>query len=449
MKLACLVASVMGASAMVDVAHGQTSEALMDALVRKGILTEQEAEDIKADLARENAAVNNVRAPGKNTAGIELSGDFRGRFENFTADDDSFTTRNRWRYRLRVQAEAEFYERFEVGLRLASGEGAFDDVDAAPLGGDPISGNQTFNNNASGKDLWVDKAYATWRALETLDSSGSLTFGKMSNPFVFSPLVFDSDYTPEGLATSWSHAFNDEHMLGFAAGGFVLDEISGDSDDPYMLGAQLRFDSIWSYNEAHKPKLSTSAGVAVLSISNEEMLTNVAVPNGQQGNSRTPAGVLDSNFNPFVLDGTITYYFDSAPLYNGFFPVSLVGNYINNPAARSDDDGYSIGIQLGKAGKKATWSLAYEWRHLGRDAWYEEIVDSDFGALYTAAFPGGRTGYRPGTNIEGHIVTANYSPYNALTLGVTWFYTHLIDEPAGSTGDGLMSRLQVDAMLKF
>jgi len=61
--------------------RAQSSEALMDALVRKGILTEQEAEDIKADVSKENKQYNKWIF---NKDGIEykLYGDVRGRYES-------------------------------------------------------------------------------------------------------------------------------------------------------------------------------------------------------------------------------------------------------------------------------------------------------------------------------------------------------------------------------
>ena len=76
----------------------------MDALVRKGILTEQEAEDIKADVAKENRQYNKVTVEGKTVSGLKLYGDFRGRYEYFSSENDAFVDRNRFRYRLRTSS---------------------------------------------------------------------------------------------------------------------------------------------------------------------------------------------------------------------------------------------------------------------------------------------------------------------------------------------------------
>jgi hypothetical protein len=87
---------------------------------------------------------------------------------------------------------------------------------------------------------------------------------------------------------------------------------------------------------------------------------------------------------------------------------------------------------------------------LGGDSWYEEMTDSDFGAFYQGTWPNGGLGpgYGAGTNVRGHHVKAVYALFDAMTLGITYGRTHLIDEfPAGSNSD--MSRLIVDAIWKF
>jgi hypothetical protein len=446
-------------------AFGQTAEALMEVLVRKGILTEQEAEDIKVELARENDSANKVKAPGKTTKRIEIYGDFRGRYENFSSsevfipgnDDDlelvgrKFGSRSRWRYRARVGVKAALTENFEVGMRIGSGD--IDRASRVLAGIDPISQNQTMYNNASKKGVFIDLAYGRWAYSNypLTPWSGDLAFGKIKNPYTFSKLVFDSDYTPEGFGGQVGYQFNLEHQLTANGGAFVLDEFSTDSDDPYMVGGQLRFDSIWKYNAAFKPKISSSLGVAYMYIGNEDGLVNGAVPNINVGNTRDATGAPVARFQPVILDGALTYTLDRVPYYSGFFPITLKGEYMKNTGYDDNDTGYSVGIKFGKAGKKATWEIGYTWRYLAPDVWYEELVDSDFGAFYArppdnSGFSNG--GYGAGTNVKGHVFQAKYTPYNALTFIVSYYYTKLVEEFLAG-GDGTMHRVQVDALLKF
>ena len=124
-------------------ANAQTAEALMDALVRKGILTEQEAEDIKSDVAKESRQYNKITVAGKTVSNLNLYGDFRGRYEYFSSENDAFVTRNRFRYRLRAGLTYTMFDQFEAGFRLTSSD------PVGTTGGDPISGNTTFKENAA------------------------------------------------------------------------------------------------------------------------------------------------------------------------------------------------------------------------------------------------------------------------------------------------------------
>lgn len=444
------------ASGLLPTAHAQSSEALMDVLVRKGILTDQEAEDIKADLTKENKQFNKW-ALSSDAVTYKLYGDVRGRYEAFRTENDApgasepSKPRDRFRYRLRAGVTATLKEQFEVGLRLTSSE------PAGNTGGDPISGNSTFQDNGSKKFIYIDLAYGKWTPIKTDGLTLGGTIGKMENPFVLSDMVFDGDYTPEGAAIQGGYKFNDMHSLNWNGGVFVLDEVNQGalaSNDPIMYGFQLRWDAKWT------PKVQTTAGASWLALSEEESLGNGAVPNIQFGNSRHATAVgthavgdLIHNYNPFVFDASATYTFDKAPLYPGTFPVRLGAEFMHNPGAPENNNGWWGGVFLGKAGKKGTWELSYRYKRLESDAWYEEFVDSDFGAYYQAvpSQAGLGRGYRSGTGLQGHIVKLAYSLSDSVSLGATWFYTEAIDAPviAGDETESRQHRLQVDAIWKF
>ena len=430
-----LASATLGTTAL-----AQSADALIDKLVDKGVLSVKEANELREETDKGFTQAYQVKSGMPDwVSSLRINGDFRGRYEAFFANNDAFTDRYRWRYRLRLGMVATLKDSLEVGVRLGSG-----DLDSGiPTGGvDPISQNQTLQNNASKKGLFVDLVYAKWSPVNNKVWAMSLTAGKMENPFVFSDMVFDHDYTPEGAATQLAFNLSDRYQLKLNGGAFVLDELSSDSNDPWMAGAQLRWDAAWN------KKLASSAGVAFLGISNPDQLSNAAVPNSNRGNTRDGAGALVYHYNPFLADVALTYTLDSFPMYNGTFPIKLAADYMNNPAVDRDNDAYSLGIQFGKAGKKKTFDLGYTYKHLGADAWYEEMVDSDFGAFYQAAPAGGSAGYGSGTNVKGHIVKASYSPFTAVTLSAKWFRTELINaSPDGS--DSMMNRVQVDAIVKF
>ncbi|MGV3773504.1 MAG: putative porin [Verrucomicrobiales bacterium] len=453
------LASLAGAQTTL---FAQSSDAIIDKLVQKGILTSSEADELRQESDKDFNSAYQVKTGVPDwVTSMKFGGDIRGRYENFNSSNPAFVDRNRFRYRLRFGAVATIKDNFEVGFRLTSSE------PTGSFGGDPISGNTSFQDNASKKFVFIDQAYGKWNAINGPFMTASFTIGKMENPFVLSDMVFDGDYTPEGAAQQFGFSLADNHKLSLNLGQFVLDEVSNDNADPYLFGAQVRLDSSWSQH------ISTSLGVSALAITSDESLrgsfsnpartatiggttyeldrgstTDSAVPDVNRGNSRSANGFLQNNFNPLIADASATYTMESFPMYKGAFPIKIGGEFMHNPAADDRNNGYWAGIQFGKSGKKGMWDFSYRWKHLEGDAWWEELTDSDFGAFYQSAAVGGRSGYGSGTNVEGHILKATYSPFDSFTLGLTYFVTTLIDEvPAHSKSD--MGRLQLDAVWKF
>ncbi|MCX7723240.1 MAG: putative porin [Verrucomicrobiae bacterium] len=427
--------------------NAQSVDSLLDKLVEKGILTVKEANALREEADKDFTKAYQVKSglPDWVTS-LKLSGDLRARYEGFYGENPACVDRHRFRYRARVGVTASLVENFEAGVRLSSSERADN------FGGDPISGNATLMDNASKKFIFIDLAYAKWTAINSASVGLVGTVGKMENPFVFSDMVFDPDYTPEGGAVQLSYTVSDAHVLRLNTGWFALDELGASSHDPYMVGAQARWDANWSR------KVSTTAGIAFLAIANRHALSNAALPNINRGNTRVGAASAVAapryGLNPVVADAALTYALDSFPYYNGPFPMRVAADYMVNPAAprSADNYAYTLSATLGRAGRKRTWELGYSWKWLGANAWWEELVDSDFGAYYAGANSppnsGFNAGYGAGTNAKGHIIRAAYSPTDHLTLAARVFLTELI-EPFPPGSESGMTRLQVDALLRF
>ena len=437
---------VLASASFLSPTQAQSSDALLNKLVEKGILTTKEANDLREE-SQKDSAKSYRKATGMPdwVSSLRFHGDLRLRYDQISGDNPALVDRHRFRYRARFGFTAVMKEDFEVGLRLASGEPA-----AGPtVFGNPISNNTTFEENGAGKPVHINLVYAQWSLLKNKQWSMTMTGGKMENPFVFSDILFDPDYTPEGLAQQWAYKFNDPHAAKFNVGGFFLDEVSGRGSDPLMAAAQLRLDSAWT------TKFHSSVGISGLAITGEENLRNENVPNQNRGNTRVNVGSATApvfipgvNFNPIVLDGSVTYSLDSFPLYPGAFPIRVGGDYVNNLAISEKNEAHSVGFTLGKSGKKGTWDLTYRWKNVGADSWFEEFLDSDTGAFYESAAFGGSAGYGAGTNLRGHWIKANYSPYNSLTIGLTYYLFDLIDE-VPSRSDSRAARILLDAIWKF
>src|SRR5262245_29279848 len=170
LKFAAFAAGA-AASALSGVnAHAQSADALLDKLVDKGIITVKEAEELRQqsdkDFTRAYASKSGM--PEWVTA-FKINGDFRGRYESFGSQNDAFTDRHRFRYRLRLGAVATIKDNLEVGLRLSSSEAN------GTFGGDPISGNTTMRDNGSKKFVFIDLAYGKWSFVNTKVITESIT----------------------------------------------------------------------------------------------------------------------------------------------------------------------------------------------------------------------------------------------------------------------------------
>jgi len=425
---------------------GQSSDAILKKLVEKNLLTQQEADDLKKEAAADfEKAYRTKTAMPDWVNQLKIYGDVRARFDKTYFENDEpglpNTDRNRFRYRVRAGVTATMKDDFEAGFRLTSGDAV------GTFGGNALSGNSTAQDNGSKKGVYIDLAYGKWTPLHHGPWTGGITVGKMENPFANSDMVWDADYTPEGGAVQVGYKLNDQHSLKFAGAVFILDELNqgaGASHDPILSGVQLRWDAKWT------KQINTTVGIAYYTISDEENLGNGAVQNNNFGNTRNAAGNLVYNYNPIVADAAFTYNLAKFPGYHGEFPIKAWGEYINNASAPQQQDGYTAGVTFGKSGKKGAWEIGYRYERLESDAWYEELVNDDFGAFAQAAQPnsGLGNGYRSGTNVRGHIIKAAYSPGDALTLNFTYYLTELIHKiPAGSeSGTG---RIFVDATWKF
>ena len=147
-------------------AHAQDANALLDLLVKKKILTEKEAQSVRADLSKGSppvtASVNSGDKWKLSTpiTEIELYGDARVRYEyrggqitdNASGHDD-WQERERERYRLRLGLHIVLVDDWFAGIRLETSQ-------------NPRSTNVTFGDDTAGERA------GRWGALTTKGSDG-------------------------------------------------------------------------------------------------------------------------------------------------------------------------------------------------------------------------------------------------------------------------------------
>jgi hypothetical protein len=436
-KLA-LLAGAAALAAFAPQVHAQSSDALIDKLVDKGILSTDEAKDLRDETDKDfkTAVAAKTGMPDWVTS-YKLSGDFRGRFEQFSSDNNAMVDRTRERYRVRFGVAVNMLDNMEAGFRLGSGDAKGSASNTTT--GNPLSSNSTMQDDFTKKMVYIDTAYGKWTPLNSGGWLLAATVGKMDNPFNFTPMVFDPDLTPEGAALNGSYAINDAHSIAFTGAGYVLDEESGSTHDPFLYGGQVMWNAKWN------SKWSSSLGVGALAIGSPEQLTTANVPYVNLGNTRNGSGVLRYDYTPVIADASVTYTLDSFPLYNGTFPIKLAGEVMNNPGASDNNNAYWVGVTFGKSGTKKTWDLSYRYEYLEADAWYDQLVDDDNGAYYQAS-----KGYYGGTNVKGHLVKLSYSLTDSLTFSATCFINDLINQQVAlAGGDSTAIHFFADLMWKF
>src|SRR5256714_6958572 len=188
-------------------ARAQDAGALLDLLVKKKLITDQEAEEVRGELTREAAQTSGgkwkISAPINE---IEFYGDMRVRYEQRqgttpdvmpgTPGPNDTLKRSRERYRLRLGLRGTLADDWFFGLRFETST-------------NPRSTNVTFGDDTGpfGKasdGLGVGQAYLGYSGFRDI----RLTVGKMPNPLVTTLMVWDADINQEGMAEQWKHSYN-------------------------------------------------------------------------------------------------------------------------------------------------------------------------------------------------------------------------------------------------
>jgi hypothetical protein len=464
-------------------ARAQDNGALLDLLVRKGLINDQEAEEVRADLTRENASTSAGKLKlSTPITELELYGDARVRYEvrnGETASPDPINPpgdtyqRDRARYRLRLGLRGTLVDDWFFGIRLETGTS-------------PRSTNITFGEDSSvngpfSKDsdrISVGQAYFGYKGVRDL----TLTVGKMANPFLTSSMVWDPDINPEGLAEQWKHTFNLSFGGGSAAGAeaynkdgkamttaattsepkkisldifanfgqFVYDDTNPENpigpnptglpnDDSYLLGwqigAKVNFPhdfyvqvapTLYNYTGAGDSFESHFVGDPSFKVTDPVTgVVTTVVPNQTGANSLLV----------FDVPMEIGWKF-------GELPVKIFGEYARNfsgddraiAAGHPDKTGsvnaYQIGLGLGKVKEKGSWELRGFWQHAEQFALDPNLVDSDI--------------FDSRVNLEGFAFVFGYALTDAVTANLTYAHSWQIDHDLGTGGVGDLGINPVD-----
>jgi len=438
---------------------------LINKLVEKGMLSVSEAQELLTEMQKENdrqkaeikqVAVEAAKEEAKTTKvklpkwveRIKLSGDLRlrhdtqWRTEKKPGKDEEKYHRNRERFRLRLGMRAKTTETTEVGVRLASGSGYQNTT------------NQSFDEHGRGKEIFIDKAYASWQPADFLEITG----GKHKNPLFTAPLVWDPDVNPEGVSESLKFDITDNVGIFANLGQWFIEELNvkDTNSDPTLLAYQLG--SVIKVADNIKFEFAATY-YDFLNMDTVEYgdLTDTASFIGYN-HKHSQQMIFDSDekllneFGCWELGAKLKIK-DVLPV-----PISLFGSYVKNQEADIDelmekgvdpgdsdpaklekysgddrDSGWLVGLSVGNKKKKGNWYAKYHYQELEDYAFPAVFVDSDF--------------HGGGSNNKGHYVQGRYFIRDNIQARATGFFTKREDESKDGKKDE--DRIQLDIVIAF
>ncbi len=439
-------------------------DALIQKLEDKGILTKEEANQVKGEIASneetsQKATVKGMLPDWLNS--MKFSGDFRlrdqvERRKVTNGSASSHLSRNRGRFRARLNLEDQINDKVKVIFGIATnGENS--------IGvGNPRSNNITFggNNGTEGSfnkpTAVINKAYAVY----TPASWATLIGGKMDNPIwepVSPGLLWDPDITPEGGAIQLQKKLN-EYVTPFSTNAmFILKDSSPSTSsfktDPYLFVSQegikgnltdkVYYKAAGSYYEVSNP--------AHVQLDFRPSATGTSGTNNTNSMGTTNT-LYDNNY--YLLGGAVELGINDP--FGDYLPspvyipqIGIFGQFFQNIDLSSSQQGkaWQMGGYMGNSALNGwgTWKIQTYYKVLERNSWLDVLPDDDF---YSGATD--TKGWR--TELDIGLAKNTWFVLSWFHTDVFKYYDHLNN---GATNDAAYSAkapenlFQMDLNFKF
>jgi len=417
-------------------AHAQDSGPLIDTLIKKGVLTDQEGEDLRIELLKDAGTTPAGKLDiSSNITKLKVYGDARVRYQYDNEINNGSTVnsndRGRFRYRVRFGATADLGPKWTTGFRFETAGGA-------------TSTNADMGDNfakEANDTAYFGQAYITYKDTDILGADNfQADFGKFAHKF-FNPGVngfwIDSDINFEGFAQELVYGFGSTGKISLRSGQFVLNANSASATDGAIAPSLLNIEQV---------------EVSVGNFTAAPSVVFYGAPSAHDAANNTP--VLQQNDTTNFTDLVTVLLPLEYRFKLGSVPSSVYATYGYNLKGEErarrltnsltvDDDAsmYNVGIKYGSPKNAGEYGLTAEYRHVGNGSYTSMLLDSDFNA--------GRL------NGEGFILSATYNWTAAVSSTITYFNSFNIDRTlatnAGTNGQGSGSAdvLQIDLSAKF
>jgi Putative porin len=447
------LAAALAVSACVPQLQAQTSDALINKLVQKGVLTDQEAKD----LVNETVQTNNLAGGSKwkidnAIKSIGLFGDVRFRYEYRSAENPpgsgvsgSAYYRERFRYAVRLGIRGDLFDNFYYGLRVETST-------------NPRSPWNTFADDStptpSGKTsdgINIGQVYVGWKPTDWYE----MTVGKMPMPLYVTPMIWDSDINPEGAVEKIKVPVGDVDLFA-NFGQFIYQDTNPDqqlpSSDTFILawqvGANVKLAKDVTFKVA--PVLYTYTGQGSGNGINQPFsgegkagLNTTILPtfSGPQPAAFNQNGINDltilevpaevnfkiAKYNARVF-GDFGYNFEGDDRARAAYTANLTATPHLGHAFTGQDKAYQAGVAFGNLGlvygqtsKKHTWEARAYWQHVEQYAADVNLLDSDF--------------FEGRANLEGVYAALAYSITDNIIGTFRYGYAERINEQLGTGGN--------------
>lgn len=368
--------------------------------------------------------------------GMKQGGDFRLRYEAFDNQGGTDQDRNRFRVRLRYGIEKTLGQDFTVGFRLVTGSTS-----------DPTSPNQTLGERFVYKAVVFDKLFVKYLPSQ-LKGYGpfaqvELGGGKVENPFLLrgaSPMVWDSDLTPEGIYETFDFKaieLANLKLAPFVVGAQfpVVENASAGSTDAEMFGVLGGLNSEIKIAGLEKPIVVTNA-IGYYDFMGYAENGNFGTL--ARGNSVDPASATTleaKDFNILNIYNQVkipTPWVPIAPFFD--FAVNL-GDEVGSLKPGNLNDLWGWGIKLGDAKKKGEWETSYGYYITEPNAVVGAFAESDLGG----------PGFIGHADRRGSIVRLGYKLTDYLSFNLSGYFANTVTKSPNEE----TRRFQTDLGWKF
>lgn len=305
---ALFIALAAGKGWCADAPPANTTNPLLDLFVKKGYVTQQEAEQVEAEAAAmQTNGLYATTSPSKwkitdGIKSVQLYGDIRMRYENRTASDsaDNEINLQRLRYALRFGLRGDAFDDFYYGLRLETAA-------------NPRSPWVTLGSSSSGSpyqgpfgkstdSLGVGQVYLGWHPTSWFD----VTLGKMPNLLYTTPMVWDSDINPEGAMERFKYTVGQADFFA-NFGQFYYADFNPNNASPglgFTVNGQNTMDIFmfaWQggFNYHITPTTSAKIGATLYTYTGLQ---------GSEGSGQNPNATSPFFGDAYVGEGAYEYY---------------------------------------------------------------------------------------------------------------------------------------------